>query len=338
MDSESFFPAGASLVLLGIGGVAFLAVNTGWYYSFLLTPYCLVSLDCWLELFASFFAYKSILLLIVDSFFLYLASRIASGFFKTRVLLATLLAGSALFLLYESLWMLQAGRVKTVVTGMGGGVAALWGLAASSGRPGFSGFVKILGSVRRVNVSCLWLAIVYAGLHALLGIQEQGLMVSTVILAVALSFATGYAIGVRKGKAWTGIPKTVYTVIVVVLVSTLAYLSISAAAIGVSQYENTQLVYTSYQCQLCYTVLMGGFEGCDSFKTRQTLILYPVENVTLNPEKELATGRIGLECTLLVEKTRVFNESYPFALTVFTALVILFHADTLLKKGREIRE
>ncbi|MEM1636074.1 MAG: hypothetical protein QW545_07810, partial [Thermosphaera sp.] len=79
MDSESFFPAGASLVLLGIGGVAFLAVNTGWYYSFLLTPYCLVSLDCWLELFASFFAYKSILLLIVDSLFLYLASRIASG-------------------------------------------------------------------------------------------------------------------------------------------------------------------------------------------------------------------------------------------------------------------
>ncbi|MEM4640806.1 MAG: hypothetical protein QXT93_13105, partial [Thermofilum sp.] len=262
----------------------------------------------------------------------YLASRIASGFFKTRVLLATLLAGSALFLLYESLWMLQAGRVKAVVTGMGGGVAALWGLAASSGRPGFTGFIKVSGRVRRARVPCTALAASYVVLHALISIPEQGLAVSTVVLALTLSFAAGIGAGVLSGAGWRSLTKPLYAVLVAILASTIIFLSISSVATGAVEYRDTQLVYASYQCQLCYTVLKGGFEGCDSFRTRQTLVLSPREDAGLEPGRELATGRIGLECNLVIDKVRSFNQYFPAGVALYAGSATVFFTAVLVKK------
>jgi Rhomboid family. len=281
------FPLALTLLLTATGLLGFIAVGTGNYYSYLYTPFCLFSLDCYFEIFTSLLITSSPVVLVVDIVFLYLFTRDSLSFFKWRTLVLLLLIGSIASYFFESLWRIYSGDVKVFIVGSSAGIAAIGGALCAIGFKKRV-YIKIGGFIKSYDLNSLVLFTLYAFIHAFTELFIVNSNTSTPVIGLIPGFAAGYSTLVFYEKTLTRETiNRVFGASIVLLATTLtAYFTV--LTIGkYSFYENTMLTYTSKECEIQYSVLKGFFEGYEKMRTRQEIYLTPLENPESGESKVL---------------------------------------------------
>jgi hypothetical protein len=108
-----------SLLLLTLACVLMtvVGVNTGYYYNYLFTPYCLLTWNCWLESLISVFAQASLWIVLVDELFLIYLMLKTPRFLTTWLITALLISASLVSIYLEALHLLSMGFVKPSIVG-----------------------------------------------------------------------------------------------------------------------------------------------------------------------------------------------------------------------------
>ena len=322
--SESLFPLALTLLLAATGLLGFIAVGTGNYYSYLYTPFCLFSLDCYLEVFTSLLITSSPVVLVVDALFLYLFTRDSLSVLKRRTLVLLLLIGSIASYFFESLWRIYSGDVKVFIVGSSAGIAAIGGALCATGFKKRV-YIKVGGFVKSCDLNSLFLFTSYALIHAFTELFIVNSNTSTPVIGLIPGFAIGYSTLVFYGKT---LPReTINRVFGVGMVLAAATLTVYFTVLTIgkySLYENTALTYTSRECEIQYSVLKGFFEGYEKIRTRQEIYLLPLENPERSEARVLKGYGVNLNCVTVNDKVRAYN-AYSLYTVIMGAVAIALY-------------
>lgn len=327
-EYASLFATALSALMLATGLVSIIAVGTGYYYFLLYSPFCLYSNGCVLEIFISLFASSSLVTLVLDAVFLYLVSSYLTGRKGGRLVVLHTLLGGLTGLFAEALWRSALGAMRVFLVGFSGGVASLAGASIALGGVYKKTYVSIGGSVREISLTPLHLAAAYSALRVMLSLAEFGQRVSGIGLGVLASLSLGYALQSLLAKSPGG-PRG-YQGAILASIALVALVAPVAAYLHTwASYRGASLVYVSQVCEVCYSVLKGAYQDCETFKTSQRTYLVPVE--TLEQEtRELAGRGVALRCSNVVDATKEFDEySLPRTLAIVLLLLTITLAPSL---------
>lgn len=329
-EDTSLIATALSAFFLATGSVSIVAVGTGYYYSLLYSPFCLYSKGCVLEVFLSLFASSNVISLVLDAVFLYLFSSYLSRGRKSRAILLYILLGGLTGLFAEALWRSALGVLKVFLVGFSGGVAALAGASVSLGGVYKRMYVSTSGRIREISLKPLHLATAYTALRVFLSLPEFGQRVSGVGLGVLASLSLGYSLQLLMAKP-PGKPRGYQGVVLASIAIVALVAPVSAYSYTWVNYRGTSLVYVSQMCEVCYSVLKGAYQDCETFKTTQKTYLAPLE--TSGQQAHEVAGRgVALRCITVLDASREFDE-YSLLRTIAIVLLLLALSLTPLLPG-----
>jgi len=307
------------------GFILFVAVNTGYYYSILYTPYCLFSWNCILEPFTSIVTYSSIVVLVVDAVFayLFLTLLVKNTSLSLKTIIGVYLAGSLILLFSESLFLISVNSVKKIILGASsGGILAL-GFLAVYLELNTKYLIISVRKQRYITIQrTLLLFILYLVVRLILSTMYTTSKFDYAPVGLLISGPVGYVIGATRLKKKVeylvfrriGL---VFTALAIVLLSVLLVYSIGYTW---RNYQNTTLYYVSKECDIEYSVLKGYFQGREVIKTEQKILIQPFDESDIRAES--FKGRVHGECRVLYEQSRSYTY-YSWIITLIIGVILL---------------
>jgi len=327
------------LLTLACGLITVIAVNTGYYYNYLFTPYCLLSWNCWLESLVSVFAQASLWIVLVDGLFLIYLLLKTPRFLTTRLITALLISASLVSIYLEALYLLSMGFVKPSIVGVvGGGIAALAGLLVYMGDFWDEVIIHYSRRPRVVRMPLLIVSLVlYFALRSYLSIVSSTRRVVYQLFSLVAGFSTGYSVGllskrIRGGKSrysrYIGIVLSVATILYTVLPFT------SVVSYTWSKYVDTVLLYINRECSMYYNLYHGVFEGLVGIKN-QFIVLHPLESAHYELSYINKTRSVEKQCIVYIATSKAFNRYSIISITLITLLLIAFYSHVLYKSVKQ---